>query len=219
MVDTRGIADTISAPVRAGIPGLRSDDAERFALQGRVLTTKVGLHITARLSFDEWTLAGRRLSGLVDSSCWWLGDWLVYGREQYSDRYQRGIEAVGLQYQTLRNYAWVARRFPKDRRHSALTFQHHSELASLPDEEQDQWLEQAEQRGWTTRQLRLAVRNAQLAGPPEPAADKPEKMKKLAVPGSRVDWWHKAAERAGVSFEQWVLSALDHAAELILDVG
>jgi hypothetical protein len=187
-------------------------------LQGRVLTTKVGLHIPAALSFDEWKLAGRRLSGIVDSSCWWLGDWLVYGKDRYSDRYQRGIAAVGLQYQTLRNYAWVSRRFPLDRRRTALTFQHHSELASLPIEEQDKWLDWAEQGTWTTKQLRSAVRLARQKAVPVQSAAEIEAVKQLTVPGSRVEWWRKAAEQSGTAFDQWVLATLDQAAEMVLNV-
>lgn len=182
--------------------------AARGIQQGRVLTTKVGLHIPAALSFDEWELAGHRLSGIVDSSCWWLGDWLVYGRERYADRYQRGIEAIGLRYQTLRNYAWVARRFPLHRRRAVLTFQHHCELTSLPDEQQDEWLDRAERGNWTTKQLRSAVRFARHNGLPAEDAAEIESMRQLAVPGSRVEWWHQAAERSGVAFDQWVLSTL-----------
>jgi hypothetical protein len=179
----------------------------------------VGLHIPTILSFDEWELAGRRLSGIVDSSCWWLGDWLVYGKDQYSDRYQRGIAAVGLQYQTLRNYAWVARRFPLNRRRAGLTFQHHSELASLLPEQQDKWLDRAEQENWTTKQLRSALRLARRRAVPGQAPAEIETVKQLTVPGSRVEWWSRAAEQSGTALEQWVLSTLDRAAELILNVS
>lgn len=60
----------------------------------QVLTTKVGLHIPVGLAFEEWERAGRQLSGLLNSSSWWLGDWLVYGKDQYADRYERGIRAA-----------------------------------------------------------------------------------------------------------------------------
>lgn len=128
--------------------------------RGQVLTTNVGLRIPVGLTFDDWERAGRQLSSIVNSSSWWLGDWLVYGKHHYTDRYQRGIRTAGLQYQTLRNYAWVSRRFELHRRRPALTFQHHAELASLSIEEQDQWLDRAEQMGWTTKQLRHALRLA-----------------------------------------------------------
>jgi hypothetical protein len=227
MSEVRGIHHASPVAARNHIPGPRSGQTADSALQGRVLTTKVGLYISTNLSFDEWELAGRRISGIVDSSCWWLGDWLVYGKNQYADRYQRGIEAVGLQYQTLRNYAWVARRFPFSRRRSGLTFQHHSEIASLLPAEQDEWLDRAEQGKWTTKQLRTALQLARRgpADAPGPAgteagtAAEIETVRKLAVPVSRVEWWRKAAEQSGTAFEQWVLSTLDQAAESILDIG
>jgi hypothetical protein len=167
------------------------------------------------MAYDEWERAGRQLADVLDSSSWWLGDWLVYGKDHYTDRYQRGIRAVGLSYQTLRNYAWVSRRFDLTRRRPALSFQHHAELASMPVEEQDLWLDRAEQRQWTTKQLRGALRAArrseqQPCTPTEPS-------RRLEVPGSRLLWWHKAAEQLGVDFEQWVTTTLDSAAASALE--
>lgn len=182
---------------------------------GRLLTTKVGLQIPADMTFEDWEQAGRKLSGILDSSSWWLGDWLVYGKDHYTDLYQRGIRAAGLSYQTLRNYAWVSRRFDFDRRRSALSFQHHAELASLPLGEQELWLDRAEQMKWTTKQLRNAIRDARA----DEGRDgrQIEATRRLAVPGDRIQWWHKAAEHSGIDFEQWVLATLDHAAERVLE--
>ncbi|WP_093781692.1 LmbU family transcriptional regulator [Streptomyces sp. yr375] len=183
--------------------------------RSQVLTTNVGLQIPAGLTFDDWERAGRQLSGIVNSSSWWLGDWLVYGKDHYTDRYQLGIRAAGLQYQTLRNYAWVSRRFELHRRRSGLTFQHHAELASLSVREQDLWLDRAEQTGWTTKQLRNAIR---LTREDERNQGKQvEATRQLAVPGNRLQWWHKAAEQSGIDFEQWVLATLDNAAERALE--
>ncbi|MFJ1867460.1 LmbU family transcriptional regulator [Streptomyces sp. NPDC088097] len=183
--------------------------------RGQVLTTKVGLQIPNTMAYDEWERAGRKLADVLDSSSWWLGDWLVFGKDHYTDRYQRGIRAVGLSYQTLRNYAWVSRRFELTRRRTALSFQHHAELASMPAVEQDLWLDRAEQRQWTTKQLRGALRAARGVEPQpsEPA----EPSRRLEVPGSRVQWWHKAAEQSGVDFEQWVMTTLDSAAACALE--
>lgn len=184
----------------------------------QVLTTNVGLHIPAGLAFEEWERAGRQLSGLLNSSSWWLGDWLVYGKDHYADRYERGIRAAGLQYQTLRNYAWVSRRFELHRRRSALSFQHHAELASLPVEEQETWLDRAERMKWSTKQLRNAIR-AQRDGTP-PAADAVEaSTRRLAVPDNRLQWWHKAAEQSGTELAEWVMHTLDAAADRVLKEG
>lgn len=183
--------------------------------RGPVLTTRVGLQMPASMAYDEWERAGRQLADVLDSSSWWLGDWLVYGKDHYTDRYQHGIRAAGLSYQTLRNYAWVSRRFDLTRRRPTLSFQHHAELASMPVEEQDLWLDRAEQRRWTTKQLRGAIRAARQSEqqPRTPA----EPSRRLEVPGSRLQWWHKAAEQLGVDFEQWVTATLDSAAASALE--
>ncbi|MFH7596860.1 LmbU family transcriptional regulator [Streptomyces racemochromogenes] len=175
----------------------------------------MGLQMPAGMAYDEWERAGHQLVGVLDSSCWWLGDWLKYGKDHYTDRYQRGIRAAGLSYQTLRNYAWVSRRFDLPRRRPALSFQHHAELASMPAGDQELWLDRAEQGRWTTKQLRGALRAARQGG--QPARPAIEPSRRLEVPGSRVQWWHKAAEQLGVDFEQWVMTTLDSAAASALE--
>ncbi|MFG3207663.1 LmbU family transcriptional regulator [Streptomyces sp. NPDC048192] len=185
--------------------------------RAQVLTTKVGLQMPAKMAYDEWERAGRQLADVLDSSSWWLGDWLVYGKDHYTDRYQRGIRAAGLSYQTLRNYAWVSRRFDLTRRRPTLSFQHHAELASMPVAEQDLWLDRAEQGQWTTKQLRGAIRAAR-RGEQQPGTAV-EPSRRLEVPGSRLQWWHKAAQQLGVDFEQWVIATLDSAAASTLEDG
>ncbi|HEY0696205.1 MAG TPA: LmbU family transcriptional regulator, partial [Micromonospora sp.] len=171
--------------------------------------TGVGLQIPTGLSFEDWERAGRQLSGIVDSSAWWLGDWLVFGKKNYSDRYQLAIRGAGLRYQTLRNYAWVARRFDLNRRRSKLTFQHHAEVASLPEEQQDWLLDQAERQLWTTKQLRNAIRDGRTGESDERALA--AASARIEVPNSRVGVWRKAATCAGLDLDRWVLAMLDRA--------
>jgi hypothetical protein len=138
------------APPPAGAPSP--------AGRGHVIVPRIGLQFTRRLSFDTWADIGRQLSVVLASSAWCLGDWLVYGQRVYQDRYREAVERTGLDYQTLRNYAWVARRFELTRRRDGLAFGHHAEVAALPEHEQDFWLRKAEQLGWSTSQLRREVR-------------------------------------------------------------
>ncbi|MFB7211605.1 LmbU family transcriptional regulator [Streptomyces sp. NPDC056255] len=183
--------------------------------RGDVLTTRVGLQMAPNLSFEAWQRAGGQLAGVIDSSSWWLGDWLVYGKDHYADRYQLGIRTAGLKYQTLRNYAWVSRRFDMSRRRSGLTFQHHAEVASLPLDKQETWLDEAEKKRWTTKQLRNAIRALDEPGSAEPTRLDPPRQ--LALPGSRIARWHKAAEHSGIDFDRWVLVTLDSAAGQVLE--
>ncbi|MFB9446607.1 LmbU family transcriptional regulator [Dactylosporangium vinaceum] len=182
----------------------------------RTRMTRVGLRISHELSFEMWEQCGRRLSEVVDSSAWCLGDWLVYGKSRFPDRYELAIRAAGLQYQTLRNYSWVSRRFPLERRRERLSFQHHAEIASLPASEQDWWLDQAERSHWTTKQLRARIKDyvgALDAKPePDPEPEPTEVMPRIRVESGKIDGWRQAAEFCGVQFESWVAWALDQAA-------
>lgn len=192
-------------PAPQAAPQPRSDQVRMSA---------VALHIPAGLSFEDWTQAGRQLSNIVDSSAWWLGDWLVFGKTHYSDCYQLAIQRAGLRYQTLRNYAWVARRFPVSRRRAKLTFQHHAEVASLPIEEQDRLLEQAEREMWTTKQLRIAIRQGR--GEPVGDIEVVASNSRIDVPRNRVALWRRAAGSLGLELDYWVLTQLDRAASEVL---
>jgi hypothetical protein len=200
------IDDRVDVPAR-----LRDRPRGGRSGEDQLLMTKVGLRFPLSLSFEEWERAGHHLSGIVDSSSWCLGDWLMYGKENYADRYQRAIRAAGLQYQTLRNYAWVSRQFPLERRRPRLSFQHHAEVASLPLEKQNWLLNQAEQQKWTTKQLRCHIQSEreENCGGREGLAVIP----RIQVPSGRLVSWRRAAENSGVEFDDWVLTALDRAAE------
>ncbi|MFF2142913.1 LmbU family transcriptional regulator [Kitasatospora sp. NPDC058190] len=175
-----------------------------------ILTTRVGLRIPVALTFERWQRTGSQISRIVDSSAWCLGDWLVYGQQEFSDRYLHAIETCGLDYQTLRNYAWVARKFELDRRRETLSFQHHAEVSSLPPGEQDKWLDLADEFNWSRNELRRNIRaHRQRDSGGEPPKDI---LPKLSVPADRLRQWRRAAELSGHRFEQWVLRALDEAA-------
>ncbi|MDH6521876.1 hypothetical protein M2163_001131 [Streptomyces sp. SAI-135] len=185
------------------------------AQRNQVLTTQVSLQIPDGLNFESWERAGRQLAGLVNSSAWWLGDWLVYGKDNYGDRYEIGIRAAGLKYQTLRNYAWVSRRFDSSRRRAKLSFQHHAEVASLPVNEQEHWLDSAEEMKWTTKRLRNAIQNSREDEVGE--TRQVTAVRRLEVPDQRIRQWRMAAERAGTDLDAWVVATLDRAAERTLD--
>ncbi|MEU9343311.1 LmbU family transcriptional regulator [Streptomyces sp. NPDC048278] len=123
------------------------------------------------LSQRSWERIGEGLRELADSSVWWLADWLIFGETAYGvRRYREAIDRTGLDHQTLRNYAWVARRFEHRRRRDGLSFAHHAEVTRLSPPEQDYWLRRAEQQKWSRNELRRAVR-AGLAEQRSPVGD------------------------------------------------
>jgi hypothetical protein len=105
------------------------------------------------LTFDEWATLGKFLYQLTGAIFWWIADWINYGDSVYGETYTQAIEETGLSYQTLANMAYVGRAIPPERRRELLSPSHHALVAALPADEQEAALEQAEQEGWTCREL------------------------------------------------------------------
>ncbi|MEV0533665.1 LmbU family transcriptional regulator [Kitasatospora sp. NPDC050463] len=133
-----------------------------------------GLLFTAKQSLSAWEKVGANLFSVADSSTWWIADWLVYGESTFQDRYEEAVKRTSLSYQTLRNYTWVARRFPLSRRRQSLSFSHHLEVVALDPPEQDYWLRKAEELGWSRNKLRAEVRGSLLTRQGKAAQPYPE---------------------------------------------
>jgi hypothetical protein len=173
-------------------------------------STRTALCLREGLSYDEWAQVGRSVQRVNEASAWWVGDWLIYGRDAFGDRYRKAIDATGFDYQTLRNYAWVAARFELSRRRDKLSFGHHAEVASLEAEEQDGWLDRASVHGWSRNELRRRIR----AEAERPAGQAVTVV--LAVPATSHSRWAAAASVEGRGFAEWAQAALDAAAESAL---
>jgi hypothetical protein len=201
------------------------------------LVTRRGLLLPKRMAFEKWVGIGSYLSNIMSGSAWCLGDWLVYGEATFNGRYQDAIELTSLDYQTLRNHAWIARCFPMSRRRDGLSFTHHAEVAALAEPEQDFWLLKAEEHAWSAKRLRREVRASLLergtgndrkpdksqnvrelnkGGTVEEAlVSSPEGTVSLSVPvpADRLEFCRAIASRFGLNVEAWAARILVEAAE------
>jgi hypothetical protein len=159
------------------------------------------------LPFATWTALGERIGVHANAASWWLGDWLLFGRMKYGRRYKEAIAITGLDYQTLRNYAAVARRYQPARRRADVSFQHHAEVAALADELQDRWLHEAAVGGWSKSELRRRLRAARGAVPEVSGTA----SVLVSVDRGRERRWRAAARRSDRSLERWIGDALDAA--------
>jgi len=167
------------------------------------------LRIPRDLSLEAWCRLGGIILAVSESSAWWIGDWLIFGEEHYGDRYRRAMRETNLDYQTLRNYAWVARKFMPSRRRDTLTFQHHMEVAALPEPEQDHWLDFAVRLGWSKNELRKQVK---ASGSVERDAESGHEVQlSLRLDERRLERWKAAAERSNQSLTEWISSIVDEA--------
>jgi hypothetical protein len=192
-------------------------EPKRLSANHKAMTRRTSLSFPAPIAMGDWLAIGRELFVINDASAWWLGDWLIYGQNRYPDRYKRAVEGTSLQYKTLRNYAWVARKFEPGRRRGGLSFQHHAEVAGLPFEEQDLWLSRAEQHGWSVAALRRRLREDRAIGSDGPANAR--ETLGFELHPERRRRWQEAAERAGSTLDEWISTVLDQETGSVLEVA
>src|SRR5205085_9690691 len=101
----------------------------------------------------------------------WIGDWLNYGQKVWGKKYEEALEKTGLDYQTLRNYKWVAASVPLSLRRDKLSYHHHKEVANLDSEKQAYLLEKAVLESWPLLKLkqekyRLSLEAARVGAAP-----------------------------------------------------
>jgi hypothetical protein len=188
---------------------------EKFALREYATTSANSLHLKQGLGFDVWSAVGSRIACVSNASCWWLGDWLVYGEHTYGKRYTDAIKATGLDYQTLRNYAWVAKRFEPARRRDGLSLQHHAEVAALPTADQDLWLDRCRRHRWSRNGLRRQIKAVGLI---EPTIAAQAHTVRVPVTTDRERLWREAAAAADQDLADWIATAADQAARMALSV-
>jgi hypothetical protein len=176
--------------------------------------TLKGLQMPPGVGFEAWVALGCRISGIASACAWCLGDWVVYGEQTFGRRYKTALATTSLDYQTLRNYAWVARRFEMSRRRDTLSFQHHAEVAALPEPRQDLWLLRAERSRWSRNELRrrLSAERRTTHG----SDLQPGVRLTLQVDRSRERRWRQAATVAEQTLGDWVAEVVDKAAEAAL---
>lgn len=182
------------------------------------------LSLPRQTSYGNWLDVGVRLSSLATASAWCLGDWLIYGETYFPGRYRDAAEHTALEYKTLRNYAWVARRFAPERRHPRLSFGHHAEVARLPQPEQDFWLRKAALYGWSRnelrKQVRASLRERALGELPWDDAKRQgshtvERLP-VGVTGKQLFIIKQAAAKAGLPVGAWAAQVLEKTAQDIL---
>jgi hypothetical protein len=186
-----------------------------------IRSTRLGAQFDPLLPFEDWKELGTKLARYSNATPWWLGDWLAFGQMKYGRRYKKALAVTALDYQTLRNYTVVARRFELSRRRDNLSFQHHAEVCALPDDEQDRWLDLAMARGWSRNELRrnlraVVCRDERTRALADSAFGPLDAGLLLKADQLHMEHWRAAADARHLEFDAWVIAALDEAAGRIL---
>lgn len=166
--------------------------------------TPTGIEFHEELTFEEWDDLGQKLAPVGKSIGFIIGDWINYGEGRYGEKYDDAIARTGLAVQTLRNYAWVARRVEMSVRTDNLDFTHHQVVAKLksPDE-QGHWLQMAVKHKLGKRRLQKSINFGRLATEQELAGDPHDKRHTtyLSLLNKIRRWWQEQTETAPV--DEW----------------
>lgn len=116
--------------------------------------TPVGWIAPAVMTYDEWEAYGLEIAQVNHSINWIIGDWLNAGEERFGDMAAQAWDIFGFDYSKLSQLKWVSSRIMLTTRVVDISWTMHREVASLPPDEQEHWLNRAANFGWSSRQLK-----------------------------------------------------------------
>ena len=130
----------------------------------KVIFEKNKLTIHEDITIDEWKELGQGLRQIEGSVQFWIGDWARFGEKRgftgkYTDPkvYDELEEITGLSRRTIQEYKQVSDKTSTVRTVD-LSFNHHKEVASLPPEKQEKFLQLASENNLSVRELREKIR-------------------------------------------------------------
>lgn len=132
-------------------------EVELTLANARAVFTPLKLELPEDLAVTEWADIGRKLARSSQVLTWWLGDWAAFGERKYG-QLKEFANGNGINYQTLRDAAWVSRAVPMSRRRDNLEWSTHREVAALAPKEQAHWLDRIEKESLTRGDLRRQIR-------------------------------------------------------------
>lgn len=138
------------------------------------------------MDLTEWSRAVHQLGVMDRCSPWWIGDCIRYGNAKFGEKYSRAAKLTGYDPQTLMNRVYVASRFEISRRRENLSWSHHDQLAALPQDQQEYWLDRAIAESLTRADLRLELRSRKrvqdVSSDTPSEAEKHEEVATIACP-------------------------------------
>lgn len=122
--------------------------------------TVIGLCYEQKPTYQEWSNHGARLN-LADRAVDWLvGDWFVWGEQQFGEEAYQALD--GYMPDQIRKRVFVASRIPLARRRPSLSFTHHALVAGLKPDEQERWLSDTEKHHLTTKELAASIKHGRI---------------------------------------------------------
>lgn len=128
----------------------------------------LAIHPTAGI--EQWLKVGTILQGINVGYQWWVGDWLAFGEAKFADKVEQGMQLTGRTENTLRQWAWTAKRFAPEERTHDVSFGHYHTTASVKNKAPDvamKLLANAETKGLPVSLVRKQVAEYQSRHDPD----------------------------------------------------
>jgi hypothetical protein len=119
--------------VKVGILGSTRPIEDILKERVTVLDGHIGLTLADDTSLQEALRVLHWTTTLSDHVGFMIGDVLNFGEAKWGEKYTAALNQTGLARPTLKNYAWVARTIPPEKRQAALPFTHHLQIARLSE--------------------------------------------------------------------------------------
>jgi N6-adenosine-specific RNA methylase IME4 len=119
--------------------------------------SKTELKFKREVTKEEWAMVFNALKGVEGCVQFWIGDCLAY-RQQKWGMYDDIAEETGYDKGTLKNIKAVSDNVESSRRRDNLGFSHHVEVAPLPPEKQELFLNKAVEENLSVRELREEIK-------------------------------------------------------------
>ena len=124
-----------------------------------VTWSQSGITLDPDTTYDEWQEIGKRLMFLEKNIQFALGDWLNYGEHKWGDKYAQAVQELPYSHGSLRDMAWVSKRFDLSERSDKLTWSHYRTVAALEDEVAQDVLQRAADDSLSVSQVRELVQS------------------------------------------------------------
>lgn len=170
----------------------------------KVRIKESGIEFLHDLDRDEWLALGKRLARVGKSIGFIIGDWINYGEHKWGEMYAEAIAETGLDYGTLRNFAYVAGRVSLSLRNDKLDFAHHMVVAKLKSsEDQREWLTNAEKHRMSVTRLRKSVNMGRVVMPQEIEEDPADKghVTYMVFINRLCQWFRRETDK--VDMDEW----------------
>lgn len=165
---------------------------------GQCQLTNTSLQVPESFTEEQCLAVVFQLQSMEGCIRWWLGDAIAAADKRYGAA-KKAAELAGLSHKSAKQCSYISQKFEESRRRDLLPWSHHQEVASLEPDEQDKFLDYAEQQKLSKQALRTEVQSFKAAVDvdAEQVKEEPERVPEFSPLIKPSDNWNFAKVEYG----------------------